>query len=90
MLASDLTRRFLEGTVISEPPEILGTNCAVQERFRIRGKRGIHVDTIAGIILVLWILGVSMHVGGVLIHALLVIAVVVVLFNLLSGRRSLG
>ena len=46
--------------------------------------------TIAGIMLVLWLLGFSMHVGGGLIHALLVIAVVVVLFNLLSGRRSLG
>jgi Family of unknown function (DUF5670) len=29
-------------------------------------------------------------VGGGLIHALLVIAVVVFLFNLLSGRRAMG
>ena len=46
--------------------------------------------TIVGIMLVLWLLGFSMNVGGGLIHALLVIAVVVVAFNLLSGRRSLG
>jgi len=46
--------------------------------------------TIAGIIFVLWLLGFTMHVGGGLIHALLVIAVIVVAFNLLSGRRSLG
>ena len=45
--------------------------------------------TITGILLVLWLLGFSMHVGGGLVHALLVIAVVVFLFNLLSGRRSL-
>jgi len=44
--------------------------------------------TIIGILLVLWILGFSMHVGGGLIHALLVIALVVFLFNLISGRRS--
>jgi hypothetical protein len=44
--------------------------------------------TIAGILLVLWLLGFSMHIGGGLIHALLVIAIVVFLFNLLSGRRS--
>ncbi len=46
--------------------------------------------TILGILLVLWLLGFSMHVGGGFIHALLVIAVVVFLFNLLSGRRSMA
>ena len=44
--------------------------------------------TIAGILLVLWLLGFSMNVGGGLIHALLVIAAVVFVFNLISGRRS--
>lgn len=44
--------------------------------------------TIVGILLVLWLLGFSMHVGGGLIHALLVIAAVVFLFNLISGRRA--
>ena len=44
--------------------------------------------TIAAILLVLWLLGFSMNVGGGLIHALLVIAIVVFLFNFLSGRRS--
>jgi hypothetical protein len=45
---------------------------------------------VAGVLFVLWLLGFSMHVGGGLIHALLVIAVIVVVFNLLSGRRTLG
>jgi len=44
--------------------------------------------TIVGILLVLWLLGFSMHVGGGLIHALLVIAIVVFILNLFSGRRS--
>jgi len=44
--------------------------------------------TIAGVLLVLWLLGFSMHVGGGLIHALLVIAILVFLFNVISGRRS--
>jgi hypothetical protein len=39
---------------------------------------------------VLWLLGFSMHVGGGSIHALLVIAVIVLLFNFLSGRRSVA
>ena len=46
--------------------------------------------TIVAILLVLWLLGFSMQVGGGLIHALLVIAAVVFLFNLVSARRSLG
>jgi hypothetical protein len=44
--------------------------------------------TIVGVLIVLWLLGFSMHMGGGLIHALLVIAIVVFVYNLLSGRRS--
>jgi hypothetical protein len=45
--------------------------------------------TIFVILLVLWLLGFSLHVGGALIHLLLVIAVIVLVFNLISGRRAL-
>jgi len=44
--------------------------------------------TIFVILLVLWLLGFSFHIAGGLIHLLLVIAVVVLLINLLSGRRT--
>ena len=44
--------------------------------------------TIIVILGILWLLGFSFHVGGALIHLLLVIAVVVLVFNLLTGRRS--
>jgi len=44
--------------------------------------------TIFVVILVLWLLGFSMHVGGGLIHLLLVVAVAVLIFNLISGRRG--
>jgi hypothetical protein len=44
--------------------------------------------TIIVILGILWLLGFSFHVGGGLIHLLLVIAVVVFVFNLLSGRRA--
>ena len=46
--------------------------------------------TILGILLVLWLLGFFMQGGGGFIHALLVIALIVFLVNLLSGRRSSG
>jgi hypothetical protein len=43
--------------------------------------------TVFVVILILWLLGFSMHVAGGLIHLLLVVAVVVLVINLLSGRR---
>ena len=44
--------------------------------------------TIAAVLVVLWLLGfVVVPVGGGLIHILLVIAVVVIIFQLISGRR---
>lgn len=46
--------------------------------------------TIAAVLLVLWLLGFFVvHVGGGLIHALLVIALIVFIFQLISGRRAL-
>ena len=44
--------------------------------------------TVVAVLVVMWLLGFSMHVGGGLIHALLVIAILVFLFNVISGRRS--
>ena len=43
--------------------------------------------TIVVILLVLWLLGFTMRVAGGLIHVLLVIALVVVVLQLLTGRR---
>jgi len=40
------------------------------------------------VILVLWLLGFSFHIAGGLIHLLLVIAVIVLVINLVSGRRA--
>ena len=44
--------------------------------------------TIFVILLVLWLLGFSLHVAGGLIHLLLVVALVVLVINLVSGRRA--
>jgi len=44
--------------------------------------------TIAVILFVLWLLGfVALHVDGGLIHLLLVIAVIVIVYQLVTGRR---
>ena len=45
--------------------------------------------TIAVILLVLWALGLGLHVAGGLIHILLVIAVIVVVIRLLQGRSAI-
>jgi hypothetical protein len=45
--------------------------------------------TVFVILLVLWLLGFSFHIAGSLIHILLVIAVVVLVINLITGRRAL-
>ena len=43
--------------------------------------------TIVVLLLVLWLLGFSMHIAGGLVHILLVIALVVIVLRLLTGRR---
>ena len=44
--------------------------------------------TIVAIFLILWLLGFSLHIGGGLIHLLLVVALVIFVINLVSGRRG--
>ena len=43
--------------------------------------------TIFVVLLILWLLCFSLHVAGGLIHLLLVVALVVLVMNLVSGRR---
>lgn len=45
--------------------------------------------TIAVVLFILWILGFGVfHVAGALIHILLIAAIIVVLWNLIAGRRT--
>ena len=43
--------------------------------------------TIFAILIILWLLGFLAGVGGGLIHLLLVVAAIVLIFNLLGGQR---
>jgi hypothetical protein len=43
--------------------------------------------TLVAVFLILWLLGFSLSIGGGLIHILLVIALVLIVVNLVSGRR---
>jgi hypothetical protein len=59
------------------------------KQVRLNRKENSMLWTIFVILLVLWLLGFIGHFGGALIHLLLVIAVVVLIINLVSGRRPL-
>jgi hypothetical protein len=48
------------------------------------------LTTLIVVLVVLWLLGFSMSVGGSLIHLLLVIAVIVVLVRVIQGRSITG
>jgi hypothetical protein len=43
--------------------------------------------TVVVVLFVLWLLGFSIHIGGSLIHILLVLALIGVVYNLFTGRR---
>jgi hypothetical protein len=46
--------------------------------------------TITIVLVILWLLGfVGFHILGAWIHLILVLAVIILIFNLLSGRRGL-
>lgn len=43
---------------------------------------------VVGVVIVLWLIGLVGGIGGSLIHTLLVIALIVVVINLVTGRRT--
>ncbi len=46
--------------------------------------------TIAGILIVMWLLGFfAFHIAGGLIHILLIVAVVAIVWHFVAGRRAL-
>jgi hypothetical protein len=60
--------------------------------YPVAGAAGLGRDTmlwtIAVILIILWLLGFGFHVAGALIHLLLVIALVVIVIQLVTGRRA--
>ncbi|HET7673711.1 MAG TPA: lmo0937 family membrane protein [Candidatus Saccharimonadales bacterium] len=40
------------------------------------------------ILILMWILGITVHIGGGLIHLLLIIALIALIYNLVVGARS--
>ena len=44
--------------------------------------------TVLVVLVVLWLIGLIGNIGGGLIHVLLVVAVIILMYNLLVGRRT--
>lgn len=44
--------------------------------------------TVIAVLVVLWLLGFLVNIGGGLIHLLLVIALIVFIYNMITGRRA--
>lgn len=44
---------------------------------------------LVGVVVVFWLLGLVLNIGGGMIHMLLVIAVVIFIFDFISGRRRI-
>jgi hypothetical protein len=55
---------------------------------RLHTRRPIVIWGLIVLLFVLWLLGFSFSVGGGFIHLLLVLALIVLIFNFLSGRRT--
>ena len=43
--------------------------------------------TIFVVILIMWLLGFSLHIAGGMIHLLLVLALIILIYNLVTGSR---
>jgi hypothetical protein len=73
----------------SGPDGIMASPCGVDRSAAPTERKATMLYTIAVVLLVLWLVGLvtSTTMGG-LIHVLLVIAVIVVLVRLLSGRSA--
>jgi hypothetical protein len=44
--------------------------------------------TIIVVLFVLWVLGFAIHIGGSLIHLLLVVALILLVYNIVTGRGA--
>jgi hypothetical protein len=53
-----------------------------------KAREGDMLWTIVVVLLVMWLFGLSFHIGEDLIHILLVIGLVVLVMNLASGQRN--
>jgi uncharacterized membrane protein len=67
---------------------MVDNDCSECGDYQDLARRRAMLWTVFVILLIMWLLGFSLHVAGGLIHLLLVVALVVLIVNLLSGRPT--
>ena len=67
---------------------MVDNDCSERGEYQDLARRRAMLWTVFVILLIMWLLGFSLHVAGGLIHLLLVVALVVLIVNLLSGRPT--
>jgi hypothetical protein len=86
-------RKHLPGACAERVPvAFAGLQAWEQGRYHLLKTGAFHTManllwTIVVVLFVLWLLGFLLHVGGGLIHLLLLIALIVLIVNLVTGRR---
>jgi hypothetical protein len=76
--------------ILGSVPRATSLQAERNEEIRVRA-RELEVEmlwTVVVVLLILWLLGFSLHIGGALIHLLLVVGLVVLVVKLLSGRSG--
>lgn len=53
------------------------------------GRMGNLIWLIIVVLIILWLGGFALHIGGGLIHILIVIALILLIYRLATGRRAL-
>jgi fatty acid desaturase len=82
-------------TKLNQQGRFAGIDLQVEKRRRIENEKRRTKEertmlwTILAVLLILWLLGAIGGIGGSLIHLLLVVAAVVLLLQVLSGRRTI-
>jgi uncharacterized membrane protein YtjA (UPF0391 family) len=75
---------------LSSPAHLSGdvVSSGIRLALVIAGRRRLMLWTLIVLLLLFWLLGFAFDVAGGIIHVLLVIAVVLFLVNLFTGRRT--
>ena len=62
--------------------------CAVLKKVNAKKGRTPMLRAIVAVFLILWLLGAVLHIGGAAIHVLVVAAVVILLYDLVTRRGA--
>ena len=87
-ITRDLWNNFESIEVIRNMKHISATRFLEVQTSTINSEEKIMLYTIIALLVAFWLVGLIAHVGGGFIHTLLVIAVVIFVFDMITGRRA--